>query len=124
MDFIDEDDDVGVLRELLKNYFKTLLKLTTVLGTSNNSCEVKVNDALVKKVLWAVARHNKHCKSFHDCGFTRTRFTQDDGVVLLSTRENLCDAHDFLFSTDYRVKLSLLSKFIEVPGKVIQYRGA
>jgi hypothetical protein len=58
-------------------------------------------------------------EALYDGGLPHTRFTDQDGVVLLPTREDLYDALYLFVSTDRRIQFALAGQIRKVPTEVI-----
>ena len=117
MNLIDEEDNLAVgIGYLLDDALQTLLELTLVFGTGNQCTHIERIKLLVLQILRYVATDDTLCKSLNDSGFTCTRLTDKDRVVLGSARENLKNSSDFLITTDNRVELAAASLFYQVLG--------
>ena len=90
MDLVDEEDDASFgLRHLVDDTLQTFLKLTLIFRTSHQRTHIERIELLVFQVLRHVTPYDTPCETFDDGGLTRTRLTNQNRVVLRTTRENL-----------------------------------
>ena len=117
MNLIDEEDNLSVgIGYLLDDALESFLKLTLVFGTGNQCTHIKRIELLVLQIFRHIATYDTLCKSLYDSGFTRTRFTDKDRVVLGSTRENLKYPANLFVATDYWVELAASGLFNQILG--------
>ena len=101
VDFVDEEDDTPFGgRHFVDHAFEALFKFALVLGTGHEGTHVEREDAFVAEVFGHVAASDALRQTFDDGGFTRTGFTDEDGVVFRAARENLQDSADLFVATD------------------------
>ena len=122
MYLINEDYDVGVVLKLIDYGFETLLELSAVLCTCHNSSHVERHNALVKEHARCLALHNALRKTLHNGRFSHTWLTDEDGVVLLASAQNLRYALNLLLAANYRVKFALGSRLCHVNAKAVEHR--
>ena len=84
MDLIEKQDHVSTGFHLGDQPFHTLFKLSTVLGTCDQTRQVKRIDSLVFHFLRNYTRCNPLCKSFDDRCLSHTRFSDQARIVLCS----------------------------------------
>ena len=83
VDFVDEEDDASLtLGHLVDHTLESFLELTLVFRTRDELSHVERVELLVLQVFGHVAAHDTLCQSFGDGGLTRSRFTDQDRVVL------------------------------------------
>ena len=83
MKLIDEQNDFSIcLLYLIQYAFQTFLKLTAVFRTGNHCAHIQFDQTLVGKSQRNVIFHDPPCKAFYDCGFTDSRFTNENRIVL------------------------------------------
>ena len=101
VDFVDEEDDAPFGGgHLVDHALEALFKFALVLGTGHEGTHVEREDAFVAEVFGHVAASDALCQTFYNGGFTRTGFTDEDGVVFRAAREDLQDAADLFVATD------------------------
>ena len=121
MDFVYKQYDVSVGGGyFLDHRFKPLFKLPFVFGTCNECPHVQGIDDLVLQVLRHVTLYYAVGQALGNGRFTRSRLPDQHRVVLGAPGEDLQDTPDFLVPSDYRIQLSAVCQFIEVPGVFIQ----
>ena len=62
-------------------------------------------------------------KSFDDCRFSDAGFAEEDGVVLLTTAEDLDDAFNFGFSSNDRIEFSFFAHLGEIASEGVECGG-
>ena len=101
VNFIDKQNDISFcLLHFLQNGFQTLLKFTTVFRTRNQRTHIQLNQLLFLQGLRDIALHNTPCNTFHNRGFTNTRFTDQHRIVFCLTGQDLNDTADFIIPSD------------------------
>ena len=115
MNFIDEKDDVTIrLGDFVYDWFQTFLKLAFILGTGYKRTHVERIKLFVLQVFWNIATQYTLCQSFYDSGFTCTRFTYQDRVVLGTTTQYLQYTTNFFITTNYWVELTVAGSVYQV----------
>ena len=121
VDLIDEEDDAAFrLRHLVDDALQAFLKLTLILRTSHERTHVEGIELLVLQVLRYITPYDTTSQSFHDGGLTGTRFTDQNGVVLGTTRKDLKQPTDLIITTDHGVKFALTGEIDEVLRVLLQ----
>ncbi|CAB4685377.1 unannotated protein [freshwater metagenome] len=120
MDFVDEQHDVATCLDFFQNLLETLFEVTAVTATCNKCAKVKCVELLVFQSFRNVTRNNFLCETFNDGGFTNTRFTDKNRVVLCAARKNLHHAFKFASTTNDRVKFFLTSQLSEVATELVE----
>ena len=75
VNLVDEDDDVGVLLQLLHKLPQAFLKLSAVLGACHNGGHVERIDALAEEHGRRVVLCNHLCQSLDNGALANARFT-------------------------------------------------
>ena len=115
MDFVDEEDDAAFrLCHLVDDALQTFLKLTLILRTSHQRTHVEGVELFVLQVLGHITPYNTTSQAFHDGGLTRTWFTDQNGVVLCTTAQDLQEPTDLIITTDHGVKFALTGEIDQV----------
>src|SRR6476620_5487743 len=107
MQFVDEEDNLWCLAQLLQDRFDTLLKLTTEGGSSNHVAHVEREDAFATQWRWNLACGDFARQSFDDGGLTNTRLPDQDRIVFLTATQDGDQATEFFFAPTSRIKFSL-----------------
>jgi hypothetical protein len=116
--FVDEDDGVLILHQLLHDGLEALFKLAAVFGTGDDEGKVESEDALVGEEAGNVAVGDALGEAFDDGGFADAGFADEDGIVLGAAAEDLDDALQFLIAADERVELGIHGGLGEVAGEL------
>ena len=123
MYLVDEDDNVGILFQLLDKHLHAFLKLSAILCTGYDTRHVECHQAFVEEHRGTVVGGNHLCQTFDDGTLAHTGFANEDGVVLLATSQNLDDALYLVFTTYTRVELILGSQCRQVRAEGVEHRG-
>ena len=123
VDLVDEHDHVGVGLQLLHQGLQTLLKLSAVLCSCHHARHVEGVDMLAKEHRTRMMVGDELCQSFHDGTLTYTRLTDQDGVVLLPSAQDLNDTLDLFLSTYAGIELSVEGCLCQVGTEGVEHRG-
>ena len=112
---IDEGDDltVGTLN-LSEDGLQALLELTAILRASNHRRHVEGDQALVAQGFRDIAGNDALGEAFDDGRLTNAGLTDQNRVVLGTTRQDLDDATNLVISPDDRVELAFAGNLREV----------
>ena len=120
---VDEGDDLPLrLLDLAQDRLETLLEVAPVLGPGHHRGEVQGNQATPLQRVWNVALHQAHGEPLDDGGLADPGFTDQDGVVLGSTRQHLNDATDLLVTSDHGIELAGTGALGQVDGVLVEGR--
>ena len=109
VDFVDEQNNVATCLDFFQHFLQTLFEVTAVTATCNKCAKVECVQLLVFQRFRNVTRHDALCETFDNCCLTNTRFTDEDRVVLCTTRKNLHDALEFACTTNNWVEFLVAS---------------
>ena len=118
---IDEDDYVGIRLQLLHQGLQALLKLSSVLRTSDDARHIERIDALAEEHRRGVMLHDQLCQSFDDGTLAHARFSDEDGIVLLSAAQYLDDALYLSLTAHAGVELTLSGSLCEVGAEGVEH---
>ena len=117
VDLVDEQDDFPLaLYDFLDDSLEPLLEFALVLGACDQRAHVQGEDLAALEVLGHLPVHDLGGDAFGDGGLADTRLTDQDGVVLGATTQDLQHTTDFLVAADDRVELSFCRSLVEVHG--------
>ena len=120
MNFIDEQNCVGLVFERLEHAFEALLKVTAVLGACEQCAHVqRIHHGLCQNLRHVVLR-NAPSQSFSNGGFSDTRLAYQQGVVLAAAAQNLNRALHFEVATNKRINLALFGGLVQVLGELLK----
>src|SRR6187397_566724 len=121
MEFVNKENDIAAgLLDLFENSLQTIFEFTAVLGSSDHGSQVESHETLPLERFGNIASYDSLGQTFNDGRFADTRLTDEDRIILCSTRQYLDDTPDFLVSADHRIKFSLAGKVREVAGITLQ----
>ena len=122
VDLVDEYDDVRVRLELLHQCLQTFLELSAILRACYDTCHIECIDTLAEEHGTRVVRVDQLCQSFYDGALAHTRFTDQDGVVLLPASQDLDDALYLALAPYAGVELAFCSCLCQVRTEGVEYR--
>ncbi len=122
VELIDKEENVAVLRSLVHDIFDALLKLAPVLGARDHAGKIQHKDASSPDIFRDEAHGNTLRQPLHDGGLADARLTDQTGVVLITTAQDLYDPGDLLLPPDDRVKPALRGEGCEISAVGIQGR--
>ena len=122
VNLVDEDDDVGVLLELFQQLAQTFLELSAVFRTGHDARHVERVDALAEEHRRGVVVGNLLCQSLDDGALADARLTDEYGVVLLASSENLHDALNLLLASHTGIELAISGGLGQVGAEVVEHR--
>ena len=123
VDFVDEQDDVRGLLQLVHHRFHALFKLTTVFRARDERSHVQGDNAFVEQHTADLLLHDAQGQTFSNRGFPDAGLSHQNGVVLLPAAQNLADALNFFGPADDGVEAAFLGHAREVPAKVVEDWG-
>jgi hypothetical protein len=123
MELVDEDDDVGVLGELLHDGLEALFELSAVLGAGHDERDVEGQDALVGEEQRHVAVDDLVRESLDDRGLSDAGLADEHRVVLGPPAEDLDGALELALPPDERVELPSARGFGQVAAELREKRG-
>ena len=84
MYLVNEQNHIRILLQFVQDGTNAFLKLSAVLGTGNNRSHIECNHTLVKQNTGHLFLYNTKCQTFHYGRFSDSRFTDQNGVILLT----------------------------------------
>ena len=119
--FVDEGDDLAVgTFDFVKNSLEAFFEFATVLRARNHSGQIKSDQLLVLQRFGDVASDDSLSEAFDDGGLTDAGLTDQNRVVLGSTRQHLDHAADFAIATNHRVQLALTCNLSQVASVLLE----
>ncbi|CAB4589824.1 unannotated protein [freshwater metagenome] len=120
VDFVDEDDDVSAVADLLRDLLEALFEVTAVSATGNKASEVECVDLLALDGLRHFTLDDRLGETFDNGCLSDTRFANEHGVVLGSAGEDLHDAFHLFFAADDGVEFSVARSLREVAAELVE----
>ena len=119
VNLVDEEDVILGFLQLSNNLLHAVLKLTAILGSCYQTCQVKRPNLLSAQDVRNVARSNELSQALNNGGLTNAGIAQDKWVVLLAAGKNLHDTLNLAVTADDRVKFFICSKLSKVAAKLL-----
>ena len=121
VNLVNEEDVILGFLQLSNNLLHAVLKLTAILGTCYQTCQVKRPNLLTAQNVRNVAGCNELSQALNNGGLANARIAQDKWVVLLTARKNLHDTLNLAVTTNDGVKLFICGKLGKVATKLLQH---
>lgn len=116
----EQDEGAFTAGDLLKHGLQPFLELTAILGAGDQRAEVQRQQLLVLQALRHVAVDDPQRKAFGDGGLADAGLTDQDGIVLGSSRQHLDGTADLLVAADDRIELAVARSLCQVAGIFLQ----
>mmetsp|Transcript_9090 Transcript_9090/g.17792 ORF Transcript_9090/g.17792 Transcript_9090/m.17792 type:complete len:205 (+) Transcript_9090:1314-1928(+) len=116
MDLVDEQDDCSIFFHFVNYGLQSLLEFTTIFCTRDELAEIQCKNFASLQSGRDISVGDTLCESFNDSCFTNTRLTNENGVILCPSRQNLDRASDFFITANYRIKFAVDGSLREVPS--------
>ena len=123
MDFVNEQNAVGLVLERLEHALQTLLEVTAVFGARQQGTHVERVNLCLGQDFGHVFLRDAPGQALGDGGLAYTGFTHQQRVVLAAAAQDLDDALDLVLAADQRVDLAFLGQLVLVLGELLQRRG-
>src|SRR5690606_24479072 len=124
VDFVDEQDGVGVAADLLQDALEALFEIATVFGAGQQRAHVeRVHMGPLQDFRHFAARDAPR-QAFGDGGLAHAGFAHEQGVVLAAAAQHLDDALDLVFAPDKGIDAAGQRGRVQVVGVLIQRRLA
>ena len=123
MEFIDEQNDIFHLTNLVHHRLDTFLELAAVFRPSDHQGEVEGDHLLVAKDFRHVPRGDFLGETFDDGGLADASLTNEDRVIFRAAAENLDDSLDFALATDDRIESTVAGHFRQIATKGLEGRS-
>ena len=121
MYLVDEENDVGVLLQLVDDGVQAFLELAAVLGACHHAGHVQHNDALVEEHARHLLLRDAQGQSFDNGALAYARFSDEHGVVFLSAAQDLRHAFNLLFAPYDGIQASVSRRAGHVGAELVQY---
>ena len=122
MKFIDEQQNVFIIRHFFDDSFDALFELTAVFTSGYHSREVKNDNTLVTDGFRHDAKSDALCKAFGNRRFSDTWLSNEARVIFCPAAQDLNHTLNFLAAADNRVEFSFTRKLRQIPAVLIQCR--
>ena len=119
MDFIDEENDFAMVLQLFDEAPQTFLKLTSVLRACHDGCHIECHDAFVGNHVWHLAPDDALRQPLDEGRFADAGLANQNGIVLLSSGENLRHALYLPAASDDGVQHAVACRLRQVSAEVV-----
>ena len=121
VELIDEQDDLALgFLHFLEHGLQAILELAAVLGASDQRAHVELDEVAVTQRARHVAGHDTLGDALDDGRFTDARLTNEHGVVLGATGQDLDGAANLIGTADDRVELAGAGEVADVATVLLQ----
>ena len=107
MNLIDDQNDIAAFLYLADKALHSAFELAAELGTGNQCRQIQQEYFLILQFIRDISFRNPLCQAFRDSRLTDTGLTNQAGIILLPTVEDLDHPFRFHISTDHLIQLSL-----------------
>ena len=123
VDFVDEQNRVGLSLQVLDHAFQALLKVAAVFGAGQQSAHVqRVHDGLGQDFRH-IALGDAPCQTFGNRGFTHASLAHQERVVLAAAAQDLNRALDLVLAANQRVNLAVFGSLVQVLCELLKWRS-
>ncbi len=122
VDFVDEEDRVRIVLQLLEHPLQPLLEVAAVLGAGQQRAHVERVDARLVEDLRHVALDDAPRQAFGDRGLADAGLADQQRVVLAPAAQHLDHALDLGLAPDQRIDLAVLGERVEVLRELLERR--
>ncbi len=117
MNFVNEQNGVGLVFERFQYGLDAFLEVASVFGARDQGAEVqRVHDRILQHGGHLLLR-NAPGQTFGDGGFSDSCFTNQQRIVLASTAQRLNGPFDFGVAADQRIDFSIASELVQIDGE-------
>ena len=121
VELIDEQDDLALgLLHFLEHGLQAVLELAAVLGAGDQCAHVELDEVAVAQRARHVAGHDTLGDTLDDSRFTDARLTDEHGVVLGATGQDLDGTADLVGTTDDRIEFAGAGQIADVATVLLQ----
>ena len=120
MHFIDHQDDVPLLSDLLDQALHPAFELSAELGPGHQGSQVQQKDLFVLQLIRDVSHGDALGQALGDCRLADTGFADQAGIVLLPAVQDLDHTFQFLVPADHGVEFAGPGACGQVDAVVVQ----
>ncbi|MNK55171.1 hypothetical protein D3C87_741790 [compost metagenome] len=124
MDFVDEQNGVGIAADLLEHTLQTLFEIAAVFGARQQSAHVQRKDLGSLQDFRHFAARDAPGQAFGDGGLAHAGLADQQRIVLAAAAQHLDDAFDFVLATDQGIDAARKRGGVQVGGVLVQRRLA
>ena len=116
----EQNDPPFLLGQLVEHGLEALFELTAELGAGNQRAHIQGQQTLVAQAVGHFTIDDALGQPFHDGGLAHTRLTDQYGVILGPTLQNLNGAANLVIAANHRIELALLGLGRQIDGVLVQ----
>ena len=120
MNFVDEQNGVGVIHQLFQHCFQTLLKITAIFCARKQRAHVERIHLRLGEDVGDLAVNHTLGQTFGNRSFTDTSFTDQQWIIFTTTAKYLDHALDFVVAPDQGINLAVDGHLVQVQRKALQ----
>ena len=120
VDFVDEQDGVGMRLEFLEHLLQPLLEIAAIAGAGEQRAHVEREHRRRRQYLRNLAVDDALGQAFGDRGLADAGFADEQRVVLLPAAQHLDGAVDLGISPDHRIDLAVARLLVEIDAVGIE----
>jgi hypothetical protein len=114
VDFVDEQDGVGVVLQLLDHLFHPFLEVAAIAGAGQQRSHVEAEDGRLGQHLRHLVTDDLARQALGDGGLANARITHEQRVVIVAPTQDLDAALDLDGAADEGIDLTLPGLLVEV----------
>ena len=118
--FIQKQDHISVFCHLTDYLLDSLFKLAAILTSCHHPGQIQCQHPLILDRSRNPAFDNTHRKPLYHCRFTHTGFTDEAGIILGSSTQNLYQTQNLFLSSDTGIQLPLSCHGCQVSAVLAQ----
>ena len=122
VDFVDEENRVGLILQLFQHGLQPLLEIAPVFGPGQQGAHVERINHRLRQHIGHCSLGDAPCQAFGDRGLADTGFTHQQRIVLAPATEDLHDPLDLGLAADQGIDLAVTRELVQVLGELVQRR--
>jgi hypothetical protein len=107
MKLIDEQNDILGLGDFLHDPLEAFFEFSAILRSGNDRCEIEHEQPLSHEIARNLFGNDAFRETLDYGGLPDSGVADKNGIILVASRENLNDAPDFGFASDYGIELTV-----------------
>ena len=120
MNFVNEQQDIAGLVQLVQHVFHPLLKFAPVLGARHHAADIQAQHPLAQQHFRHIPLGNPLRQAFRHRAFAHSRFPDQHRIVLRPADQNLNNPLNLVFPADHRIQFIFLRRGRQIPAEFIQ----
>ena len=121
MYLVNEDDDIGIVLELFHQHLQSFFKLSAILCASHDTCHVERDNPFSVEHGRRFPVGNQLCQSFYDRTLAYAGFSDQDGIVLFPSPQNLDYSLYLVLTAYYGIEFAVERSLCQVVSEVVEH---